>query len=61
MTARCEATRLQATWTRERCKRNATTVVAGRCYCEQHAKIAVGMAADVRLDSRDVLEGSVKK
>ena len=52
---RCEATKLGKRWSRQRCKRNATTKVRGHHYCEQHAKIMVGMAANVRLDSRDAV------
>lgn len=55
MSARCEATRLNRQWTRERCKRNATITVRGQHYCEQHAKIMLGLPADVKVSARDAL------
>ena len=39
----CEMMRLTKTWTRSRCKRNATTYAAGKHLCEQHAKIILGL------------------
>ena len=41
--SRCEMERITKSWTRPRCKRNATTTVDGKHVCEQHAKILLGL------------------
>lgn len=44
---RCEHVRLTKRWDRVQCKRNATTAVAGKSVCEQHAKIMLGLPPDI--------------
>lgn len=52
---RCEFIRINHRWHRVQCKRNATIFVHGKNVCEQHAKILVGMASDVRTSASDRL------
>ena len=58
--SRCEMKRLTKTWTRPRCKRNATTIVDGKNVCEQHAKIMLNLP-DTISDIPAVERKSVRK
>jgi hypothetical protein len=59
MDDRCEVMRAnpKRSWSVSlvRCKRNATIKVGGRNLCEQHAKMALGLPADVHVSTRDAL------